>query len=65
MTGSPATDEPNDPASRDVPKVRQCLKCNAAFPSNWSGERVCVRCRNSNAWRNSAPLRAGLSGIKR
>lgn len=65
MTGFSATDGPSDPATRDVPKVRQCLKCSAAFPSSWSGERVCARCRNSNAWRNSAPLRFGSSGIRR
>ena len=38
----------------DVAKERNCLNCNTSFMSLWSGERVCVRCKSKNTWRNAS-----------
>ena len=40
---------------KDVPKLRKCLRCKADFQSEWSGERVCRRCKASSTWRNGLP----------
>jgi len=58
MVNSPVTETPDDQPPWNTPKVRQCLRCEATFSSNWSGERICSRCKGSNAWRNGAPLRS-------
>ena len=42
----------------DVPKNRRCLRCKALFTSQWSGERVCARCKKSNAWKRGELARA-------
>ena len=34
----------------DVPKVRACLLCKAAFDSEWSGQRICPHCKRSSTW---------------
>lgn len=47
-----AVDEAQQP---NTVKDRQCLKCKATFQSEWSGERVCRRCKGTNAWRNGLP----------
>lgn len=47
------------PAREDVPRERQCLRCNTAFCSEGFGERICRRCKASNAWRNAVPVRSG------
>ena len=39
----------------DPPRPRICLSCGQNFLSQWAGERVCPRCKQSSAWR------AGLS----
>lgn len=39
----------------DVPKLRQCLRCNDEFESEWSGERICRRCKTSATWRRGLP----------
>jgi Zn finger protein HypA/HybF involved in hydrogenase expression len=65
MTNSAATDAPTDRRFWDVPKVRQCLRCNDTFPSKWSGERICPRCKSSNAWRTGTPLRSYPSANRR
>ena len=36
-----------------VEKVRKCLICREAFPSAWSGERVCRRCKTTSTWRST------------
>lgn len=46
----------------DVPKVRACLRCKAEFRSEWTGERICRRCKSSTSWRNGLPLRVKASG---
>jgi len=43
-------------------KNRHCLKCQAPFTSTWAGERVCPKCKSSNAWREGvAPNMASWS----
>ena len=32
-------------------KTRRCLKCRTPFASEWSGERVCPKCKTTRAWR--------------
>jgi hypothetical protein len=32
-------------------KERRCLMCSERFASEWSGERICKRCRQTAAWR--------------
>jgi len=54
MTNSPVRITPNDQPPSNIPKVRQCLRCRTTFPSEWSGERICSRCKHSNAWRTGA-----------
>ena len=65
MTKSPAAEAPSNLPLWDIPKVRQCLRCNDTFQSTWSGERICSHCKRSTAWRNSTPLRPHPSGNKR
>lgn len=52
---------PGRPAG-DVPKSRQCLRCKATFESEWSGERICRRCKGSVSWRTGLPPSFGSSG---
>ena len=33
---------------------RTCLSCKTTFDSAWAGERICVRCKGSTAWRTGA-----------
>lgn len=34
------------------PKIRKCLgECGQPFHSEWAGERVCKRCKSTEAWR--------------
>jgi hypothetical protein len=51
MTDRPPTDALIDRPPRDVSKIRLCLKCRSEFESQWSGERLCKRCKSSKAWR--------------
>jgi hypothetical protein len=46
----------------DAPRQRPCLRCSTPFPSEWIGERICRRCKNSLAWRTSLP--ATFSGSR-
>jgi hypothetical protein len=34
-----------------VRRQRQCLMCHGRFSSEWSGERICPKCRGGAAWR--------------
>jgi hypothetical protein len=47
----------SDRSSSDAPKSRQCLKCRVDFPSEWSGERVCPRCKKTTGWRSGVQAR--------
>lgn len=49
----------------DEPKVRQCLRCQAKFTSQWAGERICTSCKSSSAWRSGVPMRASSTGSRR
>ena len=33
---------------------RRCLHCGTLFQSQWVGERVCRRCKDSANWREGA-----------
>lgn len=39
----------------DVPRPRLCLRCECSFESEWSGERICRRCKSTTSWRNGLP----------
>ena len=64
MTAAPKIDAASDQPTWDVPKVRRCLRCKDEFRSEWSGERVCPRCKNTNAWRSGEMLRSRPTGNK-
>ena len=65
MTYSPAPEEPGDQPTDDAPKLRQCLKCQATFHSEWAGERICSRCKSTAAWREGVPYGSFPSGGRR
>ena len=46
------------PERVQVVKVRRCLMCEDKFESTWAGERICKRCKSSNAWRAGADFEA-------
>ena len=35
----------------DARKERRCLMCQIKFVSEWSGERICHRCKTRAVWR--------------
>jgi len=37
-------------------RTRLCLRCRTAFDSAWAGERICRRCKDSQAWRSGEAL---------
>ena len=39
--------------SVQVAKTRKCLNCRKSFESEWSGERVCKRCKGLDSWRGA------------
>jgi len=41
----------------DAPKMRQCLRCNTKFRSEWSGERICANCKSTKAWQVGVPMK--------
>jgi len=44
----PTKDEEEQAPSQ---KTRKCLFCSTDFLSEWSGERVCKKCKATAAWR--------------
>jgi len=42
-----------------VCKQRECLMCGTAFASQWSGERICGKCKSSSAWRGGVGISSG------
>lgn len=38
----------------DGPKYRKCLTCRESFQSEWSGQRVCAKCKKKTQWRSGA-----------
>jgi hypothetical protein len=49
-----AREERDEAEARREQKTRKCLICKTPFPSAWAGERVCRRCKSTNAWRSGA-----------
>lgn len=39
------------PSAVDDRRERECLMCHGQFPSAWSGERICPKCKGGSAWR--------------
>jgi len=62
MSDSSSKDAPTDRPAPDVPKTRQCLRCRTGFVSKWAGERICSRCKGTNAWRSGSPHIPYISG---
>ncbi len=44
-------DPPAEPGAVPQNKARRCLMCRDNFMSEWSGERVCVKCKTKSTWR--------------
>jgi hypothetical protein len=61
MSDTHDIETPAGAVCRDDPKVRQCLRCQADFKSQWAGERICARCKSTNTWRSGVPVRASSS----
>lgn len=40
----PESDRPH------ISKTRKCLMCRNEFRSQWSGERICPNCKQTQAW---------------
>ena len=62
MTEERANDDGGEDLHRGAPKVRHCLRCRHSFKSEWAGERICARCKASNAWRSGIPVRSTSAG---
>ncbi len=39
-----------EPDVATVAKMRFCLICKTSFQSEWSGERICRRCKAKKTW---------------
>ena len=52
-------------ARYDAIKARPCLKCQSTFESQWSGERICPRCKGSSTWREGISAEFISSGGRR
>jgi hypothetical protein len=44
--------KPDPEVSDDRRRPRLCLKCRTSFASQWAGERICARCKATNAWQS-------------
>ncbi len=53
--------DPTIQAANDVPKKRNCLRCNAFFESESFGNRICGQCKSTTAWRNGVAFAPGTS----
>lgn len=49
-TDSQSRRKPPQSGRQDDPKRRRCLLCSHNFMSEWAGERVCGRCKQTAAW---------------
>lgn len=61
MTHDNSNQKLSKPNVKDAPKQRPCLRCSEIFESTGIGERICRRCKGSNAWRNGIPATPGSS----
>jgi hypothetical protein len=43
--------ESQNPETEQSAEERRCLMCGQAFQSTWAGERICPRCKSTEAWR--------------
>lgn len=59
-----SSDSSSDASPDRARKSRNCLRCGTGFESEWSGERICPRCKGSNTWRSGAPLRSHSPGAE-
>lgn len=50
LPGGRAPPPREDP--RKLPRVRNCLMCRAFFESSDAGNRVCIRCKATSAWKS-------------
>lgn len=57
MTRQRAKPSPDGRADKGAAKLRQCLRCQTAFLSEWAGERICSRCKSTTTWRSGMPHR--------
>ncbi len=58
MTEPQSTVSPTGQAKQAESKCRNCLRCETSFQSEWSGERICPRCKSTAAWRAGTPTPA-------
>jgi Zn finger protein HypA/HybF involved in hydrogenase expression len=65
MTDVKATTASIDRPTKDEPQLRQCLRCQTTFNSDWSGERICPHCKSSAAWRQGMPPQSHRVGNHR
>lgn len=65
MSSIPRIDGLDDPVTPLDPRSRLCLRCKAAFPSQWAGERICGRCKGTAAWRSGTPMQTPSVGRRR
>lgn len=47
-----ANSSPTGGCSADFAKIRNCLRCRKSFDSQWSGERICKKCKSTRSWRD-------------
>lgn len=47
------TEAETKPSLNPAAKSRKCLMCSTAFDSDWSGERICRKCKSSSTWRSA------------
>jgi hypothetical protein len=45
-----------EPERREEPRTRSCLVCKTPFHSPWRGERICRRCKTTEAWRTGTAV---------
>ena len=53
-----ATPQHRGPQYEHQDADRICLKCRDSFESEWSGERICKRCKGSGDWKQASPYDA-------
>lgn len=49
-----------DAEALHAPKERPCLMCRLKFMSQWSGERICQKCKTRAIWREGVRWPSGI-----
>lgn len=44
-----------EPIHAHVAKARKCLQCREEFKSEWKGNRVCGKCKETDVWIGAVP----------